>query len=68
MRKHATKDGNQQKLRIKLGEITSGSRYKRKPKLSVQYLIAIYHRRASLKCPLPMLYDVARMRGAAICG
>jgi len=54
MKKHATKDGNQQKLQT-LGEFILGSRCMCGDRnLSVHYL-SLYHRRASLKCPLPML-------------
>jgi hypothetical protein len=67
MKKHATKDGNQQKLQT-LGEFSSANRFMSEDRnLSVQYL-SFYHRRASLKCPLPMLYYYyAWMRSVATC-
>jgi hypothetical protein len=66
MKKHATKDGNQQKFQT-LGEFTSGNRFISGDRnRSVQYP-SFYHRRASLKCPLPMLYYNARMRSVATC-
>ena len=55
MKKHATKDGNQQKLQT-LGEVNSGNRVSAKTGVFPCTTLAIYHRRASLKCPLPMLY------------
>jgi hypothetical protein len=53
MKKHAAKDGNQQKLKP-LGEITSAYRLFAEIGTFPCNTLAIYHRRASLKCPLPM--------------
>jgi hypothetical protein len=65
MKKHATKDGNQQKLQT-LGEYNSGKCIPAKTGVFSVHYLSFYHRRASLKCPLPMLYYNARMRSVAI--
>ena len=55
MKKHATKDGNQQKLQT-LGEVYPGKRIHAKTGVFSVHYLSFYHQRASLKCPLPMLY------------
>jgi hypothetical protein len=66
MKKHATKDGNQQKLQT-LGDVNSGNRVSAKTGVFSVHYLSFYHRRASLKCPLPMLYYNAWMRSVATC-